>query len=103
MKRVSLVLMVVVVMVLALAGIVVSAETQTPTLNPTLRGDANCDGIITIDDGNAIATMITGGAPLSPQGYVNAASVTKDKISINDALFIAQYVAGQRDIDFNLK
>ena len=89
----------IVLVVLMVVALIAIAAVPPPV---TMRGDANTDGVVDIKDANAIATHITGGAQLSAQGYVNAASVTVDKISIFDALFIAQYVAGQRDADFNL-
>lgn len=84
-----------VILSLVLAGTAVSADTGY------MRGDANCDGVVNMADANAIAAHIVGNIQLSPQGYFNAAAVTPDKMTIGDALFIAQYVDGQRNSDFN--
>lgn len=84
-----------VLLAVVLGGTAVLADTAY------LRGDADCNGVVDINDANAITAHIVGNSQLSPQGYFNAAAVTPDKLAIGDALFIAQYVAGQRDSNFN--
>lgn len=61
-------------------------------------GDVNNDGFIGDDDALLVAQYATGvsGAPLTPDQLIRANVTESSVVDITDALFIGQYVAGQR-------
>jgi len=68
--------------------------TATPTEQPYLRGDANCDGDVNIADILFVADVIfdRDGAALSDQGYRNLGLEPGDEVSIEQILFIADVI-----------
>lgn len=69
------------------------------------RGDANGDGTVDSKDINLITQFLAGKVKKEDVNLVNAASVLQDspdgvRITIKDAMFLAQKVAGVRDDQF---
>ncbi|MBI4333539.1 MAG: hypothetical protein HY673_19930 [Chloroflexi bacterium] len=85
-----------------------SGSTILPTAPNSLkflRGDAKADGAINADDSIIIARFVTGQAKKDELNLLNAASVYPDgpdgdRITIKDAMFLAQKLAGVRNDEF---
>lgn len=69
------------------------------------RGDAKADGVIDVNDTTIIARLLATRARKDELNLLNAASVypdgpTGDKVTIKDAMYLAQKIAGVRNDEF---
>jgi len=64
----------------------------------TLRGDANCDGVVNAEDAALVLRSLAGLAELSPQGRINADVDNIPGISAADAAMILRALAGLAEI-----
>ena len=74
----------------------ISNNTITYTTgSSTLRGDATLDGLINIDDVNAIIDHLNGVSLLTGQAFINAAAADNDttSLSVNDITYILYYIS----------
>lgn len=60
-------------------------------------GDVDGDGWVTISDAEMVAAWLVGNIELSAEQLARADVSGDRQIGIGDALFIAQFVEGQRD------
>lgn len=74
-----------------------TVETQAIGIKPTLIGDANCDGIVTVSDALVLAEYVAtaGELDLTEQAMVNAdVHETGNGLNASDAYMIQQYATG---------
>ncbi len=73
-----------------------TTPTNTTTAPAPVRGDANCDGVVTVADAVAILQYLANSSkyPLSEQGKKNADVDDEEGLSAMDALVIQKYDAG---------
>jgi hypothetical protein len=71
-----------------------------PTTSDFIRGDANCDGLISIDDATQVWGWLFEGDPISCDCFDNMDADNNDSITFVDGVYISNYLfKGGPDMD----